>query len=94
MGHDTMEALHRRKDGTTYQGEASLSFVALDRKYLVAIVRDITGRKQAEFEMEDMHKKLVEASRQAGMAEIAGNVLHNVGNALNSVNISTDLIVD
>jgi signal transduction histidine kinase len=28
------------------------------------------------------------------MAEIASNVLHNVGNVLNSVNISTDLIVD
>jgi PAS domain S-box-containing protein len=93
-GHDTLEALHRRKDGTTYLGETSLSFVALDRKYLVAIVRDITGRKKLEFEMENLHKKLVEASRLAGMAEIASNVLHNVGNALNSVNISTELIVD
>jgi signal transduction histidine kinase len=36
----------------------------------------------------------VESSRLAGMAEIATNVLHNVGNALNSVNISTSLIVD
>ena len=28
------------------------------------------------------------------MAEIATNVLHNVGNVLNSVNVSTDLIID
>jgi two-component system, NtrC family, sensor kinase len=28
------------------------------------------------------------------MAEIATNVLHNVGNVLNSVNISTGLIVE
>ena len=39
-----------------------------------------------------MHKQLTDASRQAGMAEIANNVLHNVGNVLNSVNVSAGLI--
>src|SRR4051794_14831768 len=32
------------------------------------------------------------AARQAGMAEIANNVLHNVGNVLNSVNVSAELV--
>jgi len=36
--------------------------------------------------------QLVDAARQAGMAEIAVNVLHNVGNVLNSVNVSADLV--
>jgi two-component system, NtrC family, sensor kinase len=45
-------------------------------------------------ELEDIHKQLVEASRRGGMAEIATNVLHNVGNVLNSVNISTGLLVE
>ena len=36
--------------------------------------------------------KLVASARQAGMAEIATNVLHNVGNVLNSVNVSAGLI--
>ncbi len=93
-GHDTLEVLHRRKDGTTYPAEVSLSFVMLDRKYVVAIVRDITERKRAQTETQKLHKQLVESSRLAGMAEIATNVLHNVGNALNSINISTDLIVE
>jgi two-component system NtrC family sensor kinase len=39
-----------------------------------------------------MHKQLAAASRQAGMAEIANNVLHNVGNVLNSVNVSAGLV--
>jgi two-component system NtrC family sensor kinase len=39
-----------------------------------------------------MHKQLADASRLAGMAEIANNVLHNVGNVLNSVNISAGMI--
>lgn len=45
-------------------------------------------------ELEDVHKQLVEASRLGGMAEIATNVLHNVGNVLNSVNISATLVAD
>jgi signal transduction histidine kinase len=45
-------------------------------------------------EREDIHQQLVDASRRGGMAEIASNVLHNVGNVLNSVNISAGLIAD
>jgi signal transduction histidine kinase len=41
-----------------------------------------------------MHQQLLEVSRQAGMAEVATNVLHNVGNVLNSVNVSCSLISD
>jgi signal transduction histidine kinase len=51
-------------------------------------------RIRAEQELEDVHKQLVEASRRGGMAEVATNVLHNVGNVLNSVNISTGLLVE
>ncbi len=91
-GHTILEVLHRRKDGTTYPVEVGLSFVTLDRKYLVAIVRDTTERKQMEVEMENVHKQLVESSRLAGMADLATNLLHNVGNVLNSVNISANVI--
>ncbi|MEB0044998.1 MULTISPECIES: DAHL domain-containing protein [unclassified Pseudomonas] len=43
-------------------------------------------------ELKDTQSELLDTARQAGMAEIATNVLHNVGNVLNSVNISADLI--
>jgi two-component system, NtrC family, sensor kinase len=36
-------------------------------------------------ELKEIHQQLVQTARQAGMAEIATNVLHNVGNVLNSV---------
>jgi signal transduction histidine kinase len=45
-------------------------------------------------ELEEIHRQLVEASRRGGMAEIATNVLHNVGNVLNSVNVSASLVSD
>ena len=43
-------------------------------------------------ELRDTQSELLDTARQAGMAEIATNVLHNVGNVLNSVNISADLV--
>jgi len=39
-------------------------------------------------ELKDTHRQLVETARQVGRAEIATNVLHNVGNVLNSVHTS------
>ncbi len=59
---------------------------------VLGIARDITERKQAEAELRATHEKLLEASRMAGMAEVAADVLHNVGNVLNSINVSTTLI--
>ncbi|MCS3419331.1 sensor histidine kinase [Pseudomonas yamanorum] len=43
-------------------------------------------------ELKDAQGELMDSARQAGMAEIATNVLHNVGNVLNSVNISAELV--
>ncbi len=43
-------------------------------------------------ELKETQSELMETARTAGMAEIATNVLHNVGNVLNSVNISADLV--
>ncbi|MBN1208723.1 MAG: PAS domain-containing protein [Myxococcaceae bacterium] len=54
--------------------------------------RDITVRTEAEAKLAEMHRTLVDVSRQAGMAEVAIGVLHNVGNTLNSVNISASLL--
>jgi signal transduction histidine kinase len=60
----------------------------------VVVVQDITERRLAEEELEGVNKQLLVASRQAGMAEVATNVLHNVGNVLNSVNVSASLITE
>lgn len=56
------------------------------------VSQDITSIKEAEAQVELVHRQLMEASRQAGMAEVATGVLHNVGNVLNSVNVSATLL--
>ncbi len=40
-------------------------------------------------ELESTHKKLLETARSVGMAEVATGILHNVGNVLNSVGVTT-----
>jgi signal transduction histidine kinase len=59
---------------------------------LRGVLFDITDHKHAEEELELLNKRLLESSRFAGMAEVATGVLHNVGNVLNSVNVSSTLI--
>jgi signal transduction histidine kinase len=48
--------------------------------------------RQRAAQLEETHSKLMDASRQAGMAEVATDVLHNVGNILNSINVAATLI--
>jgi PAS domain S-box-containing protein len=58
---------------------------------IVGINRDITEMKLAE---EKIDQELRDVSRQAGMAELATGVLHNVGNVLNSVNVAAGVLSD
>jgi signal transduction histidine kinase len=58
------------------------------------ISKDITAIKETEARLSLVNKQLIDTSRQAGMAEVATSVLHNVGNVLNSVNVSGSLIAE
>ena len=83
-------ATFHRTDGTAID-------VVINARYKPAVdgaeascegtLEDITERKRTARERETLHQQLVIASRQAGMADVATGVLHNVGNVLTSVNI-------
>jgi PAS domain S-box-containing protein len=89
------ESVWRRLDGSEIHVRENAK-VARDSAgqilFYEGTVEDVTERKRAEQELKELNVRLVEASRQAGMAEVATGVLHNVGNVLNSVNLSTTLI--
>ena len=70
------------------RGEAVLASDGQGVAKVFGTSQDITERKQAEAELQNMHQLLLDTSRQAGMAEVATGVLHNVGNVLNSMNVS------
>jgi signal transduction histidine kinase len=53
---------------------------------------DVVARDKAK--IQSLHDQLMKASRLAGMSEVTVGVLHNVGNVLNSANISVGQIRD
>ena len=97
--HSQLRSQYRivRPDGSVCH-IASLAAVSTDSidasPRLVGIDLDITDRVEADERERQLQQQLHDASRQAGMAEIATNVLHNVGNVLNSVNISASIVTD
>ena len=54
----------------------------------------VLEQQAAAVELAKVHRQLLDTSRQAGMAEVATSVLHNVGNVLNSVNVSATVVSD
>ena len=58
-GFLVMESMHRRKDGSTFPVEVSMKWVHLERDYVVAIVRDLTERNQAEKRLRE-YERVVE----------------------------------
>lgn len=58
--------------------------------YAIGAMTDITERLKALEELSDLNRQLVVASREAGMADVASSILHNVGNILNSINVSVE----
>jgi signal transduction histidine kinase len=84
-------------------GEFDTAIPALDRRdeigamarALAVFKENSIERQRLEFltrRLQETQAELLAAARQAGMAQIANNVLHNVGNVLNSVNISAGLV--
>ena len=77
--------------------------VSGDSRCLRGLFLDVTERKRLEerlaAETEERKKQQAEMAqaavrnaRSAGMAEIATSVLHNIGNVLNSANVSVSML--
>jgi len=91
--HKTMEVEGVRRSGEVFPMDLLVSKMSHEESdSLVCIVRDITGRKKAEEHLVAAQKEIVNAAHKSGMAEMATGVLHNIGNILNSVNISVEEI--
>lgn len=69
----------------------------IERDALAATLRALEEQRRAtqaaEAQREQLQERLLSASREAGRAEVATGILHNVGNVLNSVNVSAAMIV-
>lgn len=52
--------------------------------------QEVEERRKTQQELVEVQAKLIATARQAGKAEIATNVVHNIGNVLNSVNVGSE----
>lgn len=59
---------------------------------LSGIVIDINKDKEAEEKIQQLNQQLLATARRAGMSEVATSILHNVGNILNSSNVSLNIL--
>jgi len=59
---------------------------------MLGVSWDVTDHVLQEDRRQELQLQLHDASRQAGMAEVATGVLHSVGNVLNSLGVSASLV--
>ena len=59
----------------------------------VDLRHEITEREQAQQALASLNEHIAAVSHRAGMAEVVNSVLHNVGNVLNSVNVSAATVI-
>ena len=89
------EFVAARSNGSEFSAEVSASPMTVQgEQKFVLVLQDISDRKKQEKELRQLNQRLVDASRQAGIAEIAASILHNIGNVLNSVNTAVSMLSD
>lgn len=95
------ETFHRRKDGTTYPVEVRLQFCSsmeADLDVFMAIVQDITERKQADMEINQSRKSLRElvmqgeVLREEERKHIAREVHDELGQILTALRMKVSLL--
>jgi C4-dicarboxylate-specific signal transduction histidine kinase len=82
-----------RKQVRQRTSDLAAKVVELKRSEL-SLAAEVGERKRLQADAEKAHTQLLAVARQAGMAEVATGILHNVGNVLNSVNVSSTLVTD
>lgn len=76
---------YRRKDGTTFHGETIGAHV-VDRSGellgFIGVIRDVTERKLAEKQQEELEQKLAQAHKMEAIGTMAGGIAHDFNNLL------------
>jgi PAS domain S-box-containing protein len=77
---------HRKKDGTVFPVEITANFFELHgRKTMLAAIRDIAERKQAEEERARLEAQLRQAQKMEAIGHLSGGIAHDFNNILTGI---------
>jgi PAS domain S-box-containing protein len=89
-----IEGFCNRSNQTVFPADIAVSILHLHgTERLAFFIRNISSRIQTEDALREAQQELIQTAHHAGMAEVATGVLHDVGNLLNSVNVSCEMIM-
>lgn len=83
-----VESFHRRKDGTAYPVEERLQLITTEPAVFVAVVQDITERRQAESQLQNFTTHL-QTVREEEKARIAREIHDELGGTLIALKMDT-----
>ena len=93
-GRCRFETRHRRKDGRIIDVEVSAQHQTSGSEYIVAFLRDITERKQAEQEKSALQAQLLQAQKMESIGTLAGGIAHDFNNILYPIIGNCEMLID
>ncbi|MGA2246083.1 MAG: ATP-binding protein [Verrucomicrobiota bacterium] len=92
MGISRNNRLLKQMQADLQTGNEELELRVQERTH--ELEQQVSSKERAYVALAEAQENLILTSRKAGMAEVAIGILHNVGNVLNSVNVSVSLLAD
>ncbi len=88
------ESVDVHKDGSTFDvGVRGAIFTFKGKPHLLAVVRDITERKQAEREKQTLEEQLRQSVKMEAIGRLAGGIAHDFNNMLAIIQGYADLML-
>jgi PAS domain S-box-containing protein len=91
QGENHFESWHRRKDGSTFAVEVSVQYKTVAGGQVVAFLRDITARKQAEKRVQMFSHEII-AAREEERKQVSSVLHHDVGSLTVGISAHFDAI--
>ena len=92
-GNAVFESLYIAKNGKEILAEVSAKVLTYrEQKVILALVRDITKRRQAEKERAELEAQLFQAQKMEAIGRLASGIAHDFNNVLGIMSGATELL--